>query len=138
LQLATRQSPGFEDAFIAESRFLIWFLIRGLTLRIFLFFQMRFPLLTHIYGSIPTEPIFRHVRRLDFLSVKFFPRSDLDELNIPCFYSARKQNPFFQRLPQFFHIAAPRKSAMDKAFRLHWNCQLFSMQRPAARPTMCD
>jgi hypothetical protein len=36
--LATRQSHGFKDAFVAESRFLVRLPVRGLTLRIFLFF----------------------------------------------------------------------------------------------------
>jgi hypothetical protein len=34
--------------------------------------------------------------------------------------------PVFQSLPQLFHIVIRRKPAMDKVFRLHWNCQHFS------------
>jgi hypothetical protein len=50
----------------------------------------------------------------------------LDASGLSCLCFAKRERPFFQSLPQFFHICDPPKAAPDKVFSLRATCQDFS------------
>jgi hypothetical protein len=62
----------------------------------------------------------------------------VDRLPAFCFFQAKNGRHFFQRLPQFFHIAIPRKPVLGKDSRVHWKCQHFSTQAQWLQPGACD